>query len=165
MARAPRKKKETGKAPAAAPGQPRRAGLPRFRIISGADGAERAERTRTANQGARDQALADFYGAGPELPSGANMRSMESLLGEVLESLNLQENTIKPEVLAAIWEKAVGARLASFTELQSVAKGSARVWVSHPMVRYELTRLKPQLVKALNSELGEGCVKTLRIVQ
>lgn len=139
--------------------------MPRFHLVRGDDGFLRAERSRTFDQGARDQALADFRGVCTQLKETANVRSVQSLLGEVLDTMHLEEETIRPEILAPIWEKAVGASLASFTELQSVAKHTARVWVNHPAVRYELNRLKPKLIAALNAELGDDCVKTLKIVQ
>mgnify|MGYP003292006701 CR=1 FL=1 len=159
---APRKKKSAAPAADAAP---RSRKLPRFRMVKGEDGLAHAERTRTLAQGARDQALADYLCACPELKVTANMRSVQSLLGEVLEAMHLEEETIRPEILASIWKKAVGDSLAAFTELQSVSKHTARVWVNHPAVRYELLRLTPKLIQALNAELGDGCVKKLKIVQ
>lgn len=159
---APRKKKSAAPAADAAP---RSRKLPRFRMVKGEDGVAHAERTRTLAQGARDQALADYLCACPELKVTANMRSVQSLLGEVLEAMQLEEETIRPEILASIWKKAVGDSLAAFTELQSVSKHTARVWVNHPAVRYELMRLTPKLIQALNAELGDGCVKKLKIVQ
>lgn len=156
---APRKKKE------AAPAAPPRATQPRFRMVRGEDGQPRAERARSLSQGARDQVLADFLGVCTQLKETANMRGIQSLLGEVLESMHLEEESIGPEILAPIWTRAVGESLAAFTELQSVSRHTARVWVNHPAVRYELNRLKPKLIAALNAELGDGCVKTLKIVQ
>lgn len=157
----PRKKKS--KSAPAAPVRPRKAA--RYAMVKGEDGLERAERTRTLAQGARDQALADFHGVCTELAVTANMRSMESLLGEVLEGLHLEEETLGPELLGSVWKKAVGADLAKFTELQSVSRRTARVWVNHPAVRYELSRLAPKLIKALNAELGDDCVRSIKIVQ
>lgn len=157
---APRKKK----APARA-GTAKRGMRPRYRLVEGEDGSLRAERVRSAAQGARDQAMADFLGVGPEISVSANMRGMESLLGEVLESLHLEEETMRPEILAALWKRAVGETLATYTELQSVSRHTARVWVGHPAVRFQLTQLKPKLLQVLNAELGEGCVRSISFVQ
>ena len=137
----------------------------RFRLVEMEDGSLRAERVRSSAKGARDQALADFYGAAPQLSVTANMRGMESLLGEVLESLHLEEETMRPEILAALWKRAVGETLATYTELQSVSRHTARVWVGHPAVRFQLTQLKPKLLQVLNAELGEGCVRSISFVQ
>lgn len=129
-----------------------------------ADGTERAERYRSRAQGERDQAEADFFGAGPELPTGANMRSIESLLGEVLAALPMEEESFSTKILAEAWEKAVGSALAQLTELCSVERGSARIRALHPAARYQLVQLKPRIIAALNGILGEDCVKRVNIV-
>lgn len=136
----------------------------RFYMQKMPDGVgERAVRVRSVRKGARDQALADFFGGGGELAASSNQRTMESLLGELLSELDLQEISMAPELLAQAWADAVGPGLASVSSLVSVAKGRARVTVNHPTVRYEITRLKPQVICALNRTLGAGSVKSLVI--
>lgn len=137
----------------------------RFYMQKMADGiGERAVRVRSSRRGAKDQALADFFGSGSALPTSSNQRSMESLLGELLSEWDLHEESLAPELLAQAWTAAVGPALASVSSLVSVAKGRARIMVNHPTVRYEVTRLKPQIVPALNRILGAGNVKSLTIV-
>lgn len=161
----PRRKKKTD-----TPEQPR-AELPvpraprRFVMQRMADGvSERAVRCRTRREGERDQAHADFFGAGPELPVAANMRTAESLLGEVLSSMELEEETLSAELLAEAWQKAVGPALASLSRLVTVANKHACISVSHPAARYELTRLRPRVIASLNTALGEGSIKAIKIV-
>lgn len=137
----------------------------RFRMVKDVNGAERAERSRSRAEGERDQAWADFFGAAPALSASANVRNMDSLLGEVLEGLNLQEETQAPEILAEAWLKAVGPALASLSEFTSLAQQTATIRVHHAAARYELTRLKPQMVRALNTALGEGSVRRIRLIQ
>ena len=139
--------------------------VPRFRLVEMEDGSLRAERVRSSSQGARDQALADFYGAAPRLSVTSNMRGLESLLGEVLEGLHLDQEAVAPEILAGVWKRVAGESLATCTELQSVSRHTARVWVNHPIVRFELERIKPKLIQALNAELGEDCVRFVKFVQ
>lgn len=138
---------------------------PRFRLVEMEDGSLRAERVRSSSQGARDQALADFYGTAPRLSVTSNMRGLESLLGEVLEGLHLDQEAVAPEILAGVWKRVAGESLAICTELQSVSRHTARVWVNHPIVRFELERIKPKLIQALNAELGEDCVRSVKFVQ
>lgn len=138
---------------------------PRFRMVRMADGAERAERVRSRTQGERDQALADFFGDAPALPVAANMRSMDSLLGEVLQGIDLEEEAMAPEILAEAWLKAVGPAMAAFSEFVSLSQGTACIRVLHSAARYQLTRLKPQMVSKLNAALGEGSVSRVRLIQ
>lgn len=161
----PRRKKKTESAVSVRDAQdtvPTRR-VPRFYMQNFGDGGERAVRFRSRADGWRDQALADFFGAGPELDSRSNIRTMDSLLAELMDSMQLEES-LAPQILAAAWRKAAGAGLATLSELISVAKNTASIRVSHPTVRYELTRLKPQIIRALNTELGPGSVRYVRFV-
>lgn len=136
----------------------------RFYMQKMPDGVgERAVRVSSTRKGARSQAMADFFGSGSVIRPESNQRSMESLLGELLSELDLREDSMAPELLAEAWHEAVGPALASVSALVSVARGRARVTVSHPTVRYEITRLKPQILRALNRILGEGNVRSLII--
>lgn len=137
----------------------------RFVMQRMADGvSQRAVRYRSRRDGERDQAMADFFGAGPELPVTANIRTVESLLGEVLASMKLEEEEISAELLAEAWLKAVGPALSSLSQLVSVANRSACIRVAHPAARYELTRLRPRVIEALNRALGDGSVTKLKII-
>ncbi len=138
--------------------------LPRFRMVSYADGSVRPVRCERRSAGERAQAMADWLGAAPGLSPSAHVRSMDSLLGEVLEGLQLEEAELAPEILAAAWLRAVGSFLANQAELMSVSGGKACIRTNHPAVRFELGRLKPQILRVLNAELGEGSVKTVRVV-
>ncbi len=133
-------------------------------MVSYADGSERPVRCERRSAGERAQAMADWMGVAPALSNSANVRSMESLLSEVVEGLQLQEEALAPEVLAAAWHRAVGSFLANQAELLSVAGGRASIRTNHPAVRFELGRLKPQILRVLNAELGEGSVKTVRLM-
>jgi hypothetical protein len=160
---AARKKKDTPEVSLTAP-LPGRKPRKRFYMQKMPDGVgERAVRAASLRSGAREQTVADFFGSGSALPVSANQRSMESLLGELLSELDLQEESLAPELLADAWLQAVGAALASVSRLAGVARGRARISVSHPSVRYEITRLKPQIIRALNKTLGMGSVKSLSI--
>lgn len=160
---APRKKKETQEIPLAPIPQskPRK----RFYMQKMPDGVgERAVRIDSFRSGARAQTMADFFGSSNVQRPDRNQRSMESLLGELLSEWNLEEDTMAPELLAEAWVKAVGPALADVSSLSGVARGYARISVKHPAVRYEITRLKTQIIRALNRTLGQGCVKQLQLV-
>lgn len=160
---APRKKKETQEILLAPIPQskPRK----RFYMQKMPDGVgERAVRIDSFRSGARAQTMADFFGCSNVQRPDRNQRSMESLLGELLSEWNLEEDTMAPELLAEAWVKAVGPALADVSSLSGVARGYARITVKHPAVRYEITRLKTQIIRALNRTLGQGCVKQLQLV-
>lgn len=159
----PRKKKETQEIPLAPIARSKQ--KKRFYMQKMPDGVgERAVRIDSFRSGVRAQAMADFFGSSNVQRPDRNQRSMESLLGELLSELNLEEDTMAPELLAEAWLKAVGPALADVSSLVGVARGYARISVKHPAVRYEITRLKTQIIRALNHSFGQGGVKHLQLV-
>lgn len=140
-----------------------RSAPPRFYMQRLPDGSERAVRFRSKADGWRDQTLADFFGTAPEADVCDNMRTMDSLLAEVVKSLGTEES-LAPEILAETWQKAAGNALATLSELVSVAEGTACIRVGHPAVRYELTRMKPRIISVLNEQLGSGSVRFVRFL-
>lgn len=165
MAAAPRRKRKTTvvvPADAVAP-LPAAESRPLYRNETFADGSVRPVRVESRHDAERAQALADFYGAAPGLPVRANLRDMNSILAELVTKLDIREADFAPELLNAAWEKAVGSFLATQAQLISVDKKTAVVRTAHPAVRFELQRLRPQIIRALNASLGEACVRTVRI--
>ncbi len=160
-----RKKPQTdevsAKALRTAPAPPKE--RPRFRMVRYADGSERPVRCERRSTSERNQAMADWVGAAPGLASSAHMRSMDSLLAEVLGGMEFKEETLAPELLAAAWERAAGSFLATQASLMSVSGGKAIIRTNHPLVRMELNQRKLQIIRILNAELGEGSVTTVRI--
>lgn len=135
-----------------------------YREVRWEDGSLRAERYVPRAERERGQALADFYGVPGQLSPEANVRSMDALLGEVLERMEVSVADFAPEVLADAWLQAVGPFLATQAELLSIARQRARIRTAHPAVRYELMRLKPHIIRALNASLGEGVVRSVQII-
>lgn len=136
----------------------------RFHHEKFSDGSERPVRNIGRESREREQALADFFGVGSVLSPQANIRTMDSLLAEIAGQLNLAQADVAPELLAAAWRKAVGSFLSTQSEFVSLVRGTATIRTAHPAVRYELQRLKPQIVRVINRVLGEGSVRTVRLI-
>lgn len=128
------------------------------------DGSLRPVRHVSRAEREQGQALSDFFGVQPQLSPAANVRSIESVLASLVSRMDVTLADYAPEVLADAWQRAVGPFLATKAELLSIAKGVARIRTSHPAVRFELMRQKHGIIRALNSILGEGCVKTVQVV-
>ena len=134
----------------------------RFRKVFYPDGSCRAVRCQSRAQGDRSQAYADFFGLAPALPSGRNMRSIESLVSEIGATLNLEEQGIEPELLNDAWQALMGDYLAMQSQLISIAKDCATIRCLHPAVRFELEKRKGSIIRALNSRFGEASVRRVR---
>lgn len=136
----------------------------RYRMVRLSDGSEVAE--RIDGDEARRLVYADLYGGQPMLSTGAYMRPVQSVLAEIVSNLKLeQEADIAPELLDQAWLSAVGDFLATQARLLRIDRGQALIATGHPAVRYELTRHKQHIVRALNAALGEGCIRAIRIIQ
>lgn len=137
----------------------------RFAMLRHPDGSYRAVRLKSSFVEERNQSLSDFFGEQPALSIGANMRSMDAILGEISSHLKLDDNEgIAPELLAAAWTECMGDFLGSQASLVSLSHGRAQLRCTHPAVRYELTKHKRRIIEFLNARFGEDCVKKLYIL-
>lgn len=137
---------------------------PRYCEMRADDGTRRPARYMGRHEREKGQAEADFFGILPAMSTEANVRTVDSVLAALVEKLGVSAAEFAPEVLADAWRKAAGDFLANRAELLTIAAHKARIRTAHPAVRYELNQRKAQLIKALNSVLGEGCVKGVQIV-
>lgn len=128
-----------------------------------AEGSTRAERVLSPAEYKMAHAHRDLFGAPPALGDKANMRSMEAILGEVLDNLPLANEQIAPDLLREGWERSAGAFISRQAELVSIADGIATIRTMQPAVRYELERMRRRLIEALCREFGENSVRTLRV--
>ncbi len=109
------------------------------------------------------RAHGDWFGLPPALAEQANIRSMDALLGEVLDSLPLAEENLAPEILKEGWRRAAGTFIASQAELVSLSGGTAVVCTMQPTVRYEIDRIKHILLAALRREFGDAGIIRLSV--
>lgn len=161
MRKSPGRRKKTSPLPPAPPTAKPKA---RWHFVTHADGVSQvAVRTISRHTREREQALADLRGGRPMLSTGERLLPISSILAEVLSELKVEEAELAPELLAAAWEKAVGGFLATQAQLTSLSDGVAGVRTTHPAVRFELQRNCKLIITKLNSALGEGSVRRLRI--
>lgn len=137
---------------------------PRYCEMRAEDGSVRPARYMGRKEREQGQVMADFYGILPAMSLDANVRSIDSVLASLVEQLGVSAAEFAPEVLADAWRKAAGEFLANRAELLTIADHKARIRTAHPAVRYELMQRKVQIIKKLNTVLGEGCVKGVQIV-
>ena len=140
------------------------ASTPRYCAMYAEDGSERPARFMGRAERELGQAFSDFFGILPTISVDANVRSIDSVLISLMEKSELSVAEFAPEVLAEAWQKSVGPFLATRAELLTIADKTARIRTSHPAVRYELNQRKRQIINALNSVLGEGCVSNVQIL-
>lgn len=137
---------------------------PRYCEMRAEDGSRRPARFMSRAEREKGQTEADFYGILPAMSLEANVRGVDAVLASLVEKLGVSAAEFAPEVLADAWRRAAGAFLSDRAELLTIANHKARIRTAHPAVRYELTQRKAQLIKLLNSVLGEGAVKGVQIV-
>ena len=82
---------------------------------------------------------------------------------ELLSSMDLKVAELAPEVLEEAWRRAAGPVLGPRAQLVSVVKGVATLRTMHPLVHREIVMLRAALMQALNRELGEGSVSSIRV--
>ena len=137
--------------------------LNRYTLQRCADGSLRPEPRRTRQQREQQRAFADFEGvidADEILPSSGNL---SAILSQIAKKMQCVDEAVEPDLLAPAWRAAVGDFIAGQAELRSISRGTALISTAHPAVRFELQRLKPRIITALNARFGAGVVKQLRV--
>lgn len=109
------------------------------------------------------QALADWFQATPALNETRNVHTVESLLGDILAKLPLDEEGMDPELLRKGWLAAAGPFLGRQANLLSIAKGVATVQVLQPAMRYHLIQWQGALLGKLKEQFGQNAVSSIRI--
>ncbi len=146
-------------------GECKKLGRRRYSLVTFPDGSKRITHIGTRAREEREQVMADFLGVTIDRSERLSMRGMPSILSEISERLQIREETLAPEMLAEAWRTAMGDFFATQAELFSLCDGLATIRTLHPNLRFELNRMKRQVIAKLNEQLGAGSVRKLRIIQ
>ena len=91
------------------------------------------------------------------------VQSVGALLGKTMAALGLGDRVREGEVLAA-WKSIVGDFIASHSRPDRLRDGVLYVRVLQPTVRFELERLRPQMVTKLKERFGVRTVREVRFL-
>ncbi len=139
-------------------------GSRRYYLVTYPDGKAGYVHIPSRSQQDEDQAMADFLGVSIDRSATRSIRSMASILGEIDERLQLREESFAAEILAEAWKNAMGDFFSTQAELFSLSDGLATIRTLHPNIRFEINRMRPQVMRKLNDQLGAGSVKKIRII-
>ena len=89
------------------------------------------------------------------------MESLKAALERALKQRGI-EGELKGWDAVREWPRVVGPRIASRTRAVRFHQGALEVQVEGSAWMQELSVLKPQLIRKMNRELGEGAVTELR---
>lgn len=109
------------------------------------------------------QALADWFQVSPGTSETRNLHTAESLLGDILAKLPLDEEGMDPELLRKGWLAAAGPFLGQQANLLSIVKGVATVQVLQPAMRYHLQQWQGALLGKLKEQFGRDAVHSIKI--
>ncbi len=136
----------------------------RYYLVTYPDGKTGYVHVPSREQQDKDQVMADFLGVSIDRSATRAMRSMASILGEIDERLQLREESFVAEILTEAWKKAMGDFFSTQAELFSLSDGVASIRTLHPNIRFEINRMKAEVIRKLNAQLGEGSVKKIRLI-
>lgn len=106
--------------------------------------------------------MRDWIGGHQPLDLNRNISEPEKYIEAILERVGMKGGLDEDRVKEA-WRDLAGDVIASQTEPVSVRKGCLTLKVLQPAMRFHLEQLKPQLLKKLQTELGEEHIKSLRL--
>ena len=109
------------------------------------------------------RALAEWRGYREPRPVLDRVQPVGALLSKTMAALGLDERVREGEVLAA-WKEIVGDFLAANSMPDRLRDGVLHVRVLQPAIRYELERLRPQVVGKLRERFGQRTVREARFM-
>lgn len=108
----------------------------------------------------RARVIAEWRGLAEPPPSRDTARPIGDPLARVMSALGLGDRMREDEIKNA-WREVVGDFLANHSSPDALRTGTLIVRVLQPTLRYELERVKPQIVQKLRTRFG----KTVREVR
>ena len=106
--------------------------------------------------------MRDWIGGHQPLDLNRNISQPEQYIEAILERVGMKGGLDEDRVKEA-WRELAGEVIASQTEPVSVRKRCLTLRVLQPAMRYHLEQLKPQLLKKLQTELGQEHIQSLRL--
>ena len=146
---------DSSPAPGPADSQPSSGG----RISTGASSAGRAATSRRAGRPRRPTARPGF----PAHPTGADPEPLGAAIGGLLQDEGWTLAAATGSVFGR-WAQIVGGDLAAHTTPEKLTDGELTVAADSTAWATQLRLLSGQLVKRLNSEMGDGTVLRVRVI-
>jgi predicted nucleic acid-binding Zn ribbon protein len=117
---------------------------------------------KASPQKIRSHFMRDWIGGHFPLDLNRNVSDASTFIEDILESVGMRGGLDEDRVKEA-WKSLAGDAIASQTEPVSLRKGCLTLKVLQPAMRFHLEQLKPQLLRKLQSELGEENITKLRM--
>ena len=109
----------------------------------------------------RRQALAEFRGYREPRPLMERVHAVGALVSKVMLSLGLGERVREAEVIQA-WKDVVGEYNALHSKPHRLKEGVLYVQVLQPSIRFELERVRGEVVSKLKERFGARAVREVR---
>jgi predicted nucleic acid-binding Zn ribbon protein len=91
------------------------------------------------------------------------MLPLKDILDHVLHSQGLDKR-IQQENAVILWEEIVGPRIAKASKALRIDRGELLIQVKSSSWKQQIQMLKPDIIKKLNTHLGEKTVKAIRFI-
>ena len=116
---------------------------------------------RFPNRTQANRAIAEWRGYREPRPILDRVQPVGALLAKTMQALGLGDRVRESEVLAA-WKDIVGDFIAANSMPDRLREGVLYVRVLQPTIRFELERLRPQMLAKLKERFGTRTVREVR---
>ena len=118
---------------------------------------------RFPNRTLGSKVLAEWRGYREPRPVLDRVQPVGALLAKTMAALGLSDRMREGEVLAA-WQGIVGDFIAANSRPDRLKEGVLYVRVLQPTIRFELERLRPQMIGKLKERFGARTVREVRFL-
>ena len=123
-------------------------------------GQPRRPSQRPKPSGASTRIIREWRGYDEALDLNEGLHRPQEFIQSILESAGAIEGLQEDQVRAA-WKELAGDFIASHTDPVSVKQGELVLRVSQPALRFQLERMKPELLTRIREHLGPESIKSI----
>jgi hypothetical protein len=124
-------------------------------------GPPRRPKPRPKLSGASTRILREWRGYEEALDLNEGLHHPQEFIQSILESTGAIEGLHEDQVRSS-WKQLAGDFIAAHTDPVSVKHGELVLRVSQPALRFQLERMKPELLTRIHQHLGPHTIQSIR---
>jgi hypothetical protein len=124
-------------------------------------GPPRRPKQRPKISGASSRVLREWRGYDEAIDLNEGLHRPQEFIQSILASTGAIEGLHEDQVRSS-WKKLAGDFIASHTDPVSVKHGELVLRVSQPALRFQLERMKPELLSRIREHLGPDAIQSIR---
>ena len=124
-------------------------------------GSFRRPKKRPKISGTSTRVLREWRGYDEALDLNEGVHSPQEFIHSILEQAGAAEG-VQEDQLRSVWKQLAGDFIAAYTDPVSIKHRELVLRVSQPALRFQLERMKPELLARIHNHFGNDTIRSIR---